>query len=185
MRHFASALLLAAVALAPAPAEAGNIVQMSTAEGAEHENSTTEGSIARKQFVAGELLPGKVYGFECGVIVNDNNSTDTLTLTVRFGTSSTVTSNTAIATSAAVDVADGDVAIVRGTIEVQSATRYVFRVEMAEPDAIGTITMKNQGPVLFTAAAGTAYYLDVTADWSVAHADNEVAAMSFLVYELE
>jgi hypothetical protein len=157
---------------------------MATAEGAEHENTTTEGSIARKAFAAGELLPGKIYGFECGVIVNDNNSTDTLTLAVRFGTSSTVTSNTAIATSAAVDVADGDVAIVRGTIHVQSTTRAVFLVEMAEPDAIGSITMKNQGPVLATIAAETAYYLDVTADWSAAHADNEVAAMAFAVWEI-
>jgi hypothetical protein len=159
------------------------IVTFATAEGTEHENTTTEGSIARKLFAANELLPGKIYDFECGVIVNDNNSTDTLTLAVRFGSSSTVTSNTAIATSAAVDVADGDVAIVRGSIHVQSATRYVFMVAMAEPDAIGTITMKNQGPVLFTAAANTAYYLDVTADWSVAHADNEVAAMSWSVTE--
>lgn len=161
------------------------LVQMSLAEGAEHENTTTEGSIARKTFAAGELVPGKVYGFECGVIVNDNNSTDTLTLAVRMGTTSaTPASNTAIASSAAVDVADGDVAIVKGTIHVQSATRYVFNVEMSEPDAIATISMKCQGPVLFTAVADTAYYLDVTADWSVAHADNEVAAMSFVVWEI-
>jgi hypothetical protein len=179
------ALALALAPVAALEAEAGSrVTQISTAEGAEHENTTTEGSIARKAFAAGELLPGKVYGFECGVVVNDNNSTDTLTLAVRFGTSSTVTSNTAIATSAAVDVADADVAIVRGTISVQSDSRLVFLVEMAEPDAIATITMKNQGPVLFASAANTAYYLDVTADWSVAHADNEVAAMSFSVWEL-
>lgn len=160
------------------------LVSMASAEGAEHENTTTEGSMARKLFAAGELLPGKMYGFQCGVVVNDNNSTDTLTLAVRFGSSSTVTSNTAIATSAAVDVADGDVAIVEGTIHVQSATRIVFVVKMAEPDAIGTITMKNQGPVLFTSAANTAYYLDITGDWSVAHADNEAAAMCFAVWEI-
>lgn len=160
------------------------LVQFSTAEGTEHENTIVEGSMARKAFAVGELLPGKVYGFECGIVVNDNNSTDTLTLAVRFGSSSTVTSNTAIATSAAVDVADADVAIVKGTIHVQSATRIVFVVEMAEPDAIGTITMKNQGPVLFTSVADTAYYLDITGDWSVAHADNEAAAMCFAVWEI-
>lgn len=159
------------------------IVHLALAEGAEHENTTTEGSLARYAFPAGALTPGKVYDFECGVVVNDNNSTDTLTLAVRFGSSSTVTSNTAIATSAAVDVADADVAIVRGSIHCQSATRLVFFVEMAEPDAIGTITMKNQGPVLFTSVANTAYYLDVTGDWSVAHADNEAAAMAFSVTE--
>jgi hypothetical protein len=160
------------------------LTQFSTAEGAEHENTVTEGSIARKTFAVGELKPGKIYGFECGIVANDNNSTDTLTVLVRFGTSTTVTSNTAIATSAAVDVADADVAIVRGTIHVQSAVRMIFMVEMAEPDAIGTITMKNQGPVLFTSVADTAYYLDITGDWSVAHADNEAAAMCFSVWEI-
>ncbi len=160
------------------------LVHFATAEGAEHENTTTEGSLARFQFPAGALLPGKVYEFECGVVVNDNNSTDTLTLAVRFGTSSTVTSNTAIATSAAVDVADADVAIVRGRIHVQSATRYVFLVEMSEPDAIASISMKCQGPVLFAGVAETAYYLDITGDWSVAHADNEAAAMCWAIYEI-
>ena len=81
-------------------------------------------------------------------------------------------------------MADADVAIVRGTIHVQSAVRMIFMVEMAEPDAIGTITMKNQGPVLFTSVADTAYYLDITGDWSVAHADNEAAAMCFSVWEI-
>lgn len=160
------------------------LVSMSLAEGTEHENTTTEGSIARKLFNAGELQPGKIYGFECGIVVNDNNSTDTLTPAVRFGTSSTVTSNTAIATGGAVDVADADVGMVCGTIHVQSATRIVFCVRMANTDAAGTINMVNYGPVLFTSTADTAYYLDVTLDWSVAHADNEAAAMCFAVWEI-
>lgn len=155
----------------------------SVAEGTVHTDSTTEASLARKAFAIGELIPGKIYDFECGVNVLSDNSTDTITLAVRFGTSSTVTSNTAIASSAAVDAATGDVAIIKGSIHVQSATRYVFVVEMAECDAIGTITMKNQGPVLFTAVADTAYYLDITGDWSVAHADNQIAAMCWAVTE--
>jgi hypothetical protein len=161
------------------------LAQFSTAEGAEHENTTTIGSIAKKTFAIGELMPGKVYGFECGVVVNDNNSTDTLTLGLTFGTNATTPgSNTAIASGGAVDVADADVGMVRGTIHVQSATRYVFHVDIADPDAVGTITLDNHGPVLFTAVANTAYTLDVSADWSVTHADNEVAAMSFAVWEI-
>jgi hypothetical protein len=183
IRTFTLLLLTLALVFAPPAWASSRVVSIATAEGSEHTNSTTEASIARYSFGGYELLPGKVYDFECGVVVNSTNATDTLTLAVRFGSSSTVTSNTAIATSAAVDVANGDVAIVRGSIEVQSATRAVFLVQMAEPDAIATITVKNQGPVLFTLAAGTAYYLDVTADWSVAHADNQVAAMSFSVTE--
>jgi hypothetical protein len=159
------------------------LAQFATGAGADHENTTTEGSLAGKDFAAGELLPGKIYGFECGVIVLDNNSTDTLTLAVRFGSSATVTSNTAIATSAAVDSADGDVSYVRGTIHVQSTTRYVFHVTCPDPDAVMTIADKST-VVEFTAVANTAYYLDVTADWSVAHADNEVYAASFAVWEI-
>jgi len=158
------------------------ITQIATGQGTEHENTTTEGSIARKIFVANELSPGKVYHFGATVEVVDNNSTDTLTLAVRFGSSSTVTSNTAVATSAAVDVADADQAVISGWIEVHSTTRAVIAIMMSEADAIGTISMKSHKAVL-TIAADTAYYLDVTADWSVAHADNEVAADSFYVSE--
>lgn len=160
------------------------IAQFSTAEGTEHENTTTEGSIARKIFTAGELQPGKVYGFSCGLIVNDNNSTDTLLARVRFGSSSTVTSNTEIGVGAnAVDVADGDVAWIRGEIHVQSATRAVFHATVPDVDASGTIADKSSVAV-FTLVEGTTYYLDVTADWSVAHADNEVAAASWAVFEI-
>lgn len=158
------------------------IVQFSTAAGDAHTNTTTEGSLARKQFAVGELLPGKVYEFECVLRATDNNSTDTLTIAVRFGTSSTVTSNTAIATSTAIDTADNDISVVRGRIYVQSATRYVFSVYMPDPDAEGIGVEAYHS--IFTAAADTAYYLDVTADWSVAHADNDVQAEVFAVFEM-
>jgi hypothetical protein len=183
MRYLA---FIAALCLATVPieeAEAGaRVTQIATGQGAEHENTTTEGSIARKIFVANELSVGKVYMFDCGVEVNDNNSTDTLVIAVRFGSSSTVTSNTAVATSAAVDVADADQAVVRGWITVESTTRAVISVLLSEPDAIATISAKAHKTVV-TIAPNTAYYLDVTADWSVAHADNEVAADSFSVIE--
>ncbi len=177
------ALFVAALFVLAAPAEAGKIRQLSSAEGTEHENTTTEGSVCRYQFLAGSLTPGKIIEFECGVVVNDNNSTDTLTPAIRFGTSSTVTSNTSIAVGGAIDVADADVCIIRGTITVQSATRIVFNPQIADCDAAGTITMDGHGPVLFASTAATAYYLDVTLDWSVAHADNEAAAMSWNVIE--
>ena len=74
--------------------------------------------------------------------------------------------------------------MVRGTMHVQSATRIVFYVDIADPDAAGTITVDNHGPVLFTSVADTAYTLDVTGDWSAPHADNEAAAMSFAVWEI-
>lgn len=176
--------LLSAFVLVPTPAHAlTRIVQMSASEGAEHENTTTENTIARKTFSPGELTAGKVYTGTVGVIVNDNNSTDTLTLAVRFGTTSaTPASNTSGGASSAVDSEDADQAVVKWELHVQTATRAILYVDMQAPDAKGTGAVTRHMTVLTIVATST-YYLDVTADWSVAHADNEVAASSVVVVE--
>lgn len=178
------AFVAAALIGVPQPARAEDqIVQFSTAEGAEHENTTTENTIARWSIRAGDLTPGKVFTGTVGVIVNDNNSTDTLTLAGRFGaTSATPASNTSLGASSAVDSEDADQAVVKWELHVQSSTRAVVYLDMQNPDAKGTGTVTRHMTVL-TIAAATVYYLDVTADWSVAHADNEVAASSFVVTE--
>lgn len=155
----------------------------SLAEGTEHENTVTEGSIAQRLFAAEELKIGKGYQFLCAIVVNDNNSTDTLTPAVRFGSSATVTSNTAIWTGGAVDVVDADVGLITGWFFVESATRIVFCVRGSNTDAVATLNPTDTA-VVFTSAADTDYYLDITLDWSVAHADNEAAAMTFKVWEL-
>ena len=159
------------------------VIQYSTAEGAEVENTTTEGSFARRIFAANELEPGAVIKFSAGVVVNDSNSTDTLTVGVRFGSSATPGSNTACAASAAIDVADADQALVDGTIIVQSATRAVMLCMVSAPDAKGTVAVYPHVTVL-TIAADTAYYLDITGLWSVAHADNEAAAAALAVWRV-
>lgn len=158
------------------------LIQAATAEGTEHENSTTEGSIARKSFAAYELQAGQVYHFACAIVVNDNNSTDTLTVAVRFGTTSaTPASNTAIGTSAAVDVADADFAVVTGYISVQSATRAVIYGFLSATDA-ANVEKACAFYAVHTLDATVANYLDITLDWSVAHADNEAAAADFVVF---
>lgn len=156
---------------------------LTTAEGTEHENTTTEGSIARHTFTTDSLQAGKVYQFVCPIIVNDNNSTDTLTVAVRFGSSTTVTSNTACGTSAAVDVADADFGLVTGWVLVQSSTRALVCGWLSATDA-ANVEKACAFCTAVTIAAGTTYYLDVTLDWSVAHADNEAAAMAFAVTEI-
>lgn len=156
---------------------------LASAEGTEHEDTTTEGSIATHAFAAGTLTPGKVYAFDGLCVVNDNNSGDTLTLLVRFGSSATVGSNTAVLTSAAVDVADGDLARVHGFIHCQSATRIAITASIQGPDANGTTAVYAGGAVI-TIAQGTAYRLDFAADWSAAHADNECAAAAWTVIEI-
>lgn len=160
------------------------LLQQATAEGAEHENTTTEGSIARKTFAPNELTPGKIFKFECPIVVNDNNSTDTVTAAVRFGTTSaTPASNTLCGTSAAVDSEDADFGLVTGTLSVQTPTRAVIYGWIAAPDAANVVKAAAFYAVL-TIAADTTYYLDVTLDWSVAHADNEAAAADFILFEV-
>lgn len=160
------------------------LVQFSTAEGAEHENTIVENTIARKTFKANELSAGKIYRGTCGVIVNDNNSTDTLTVGVRFGsTSATPASNTDCGRSTAVDSEDADQAVVWWELHVQTTTRAVMFTSIQNPDAKGTGTVTHHMTIL-TIAADTVYYCDVTLDWSVAHADNEAASAAFAVVEI-
>lgn len=156
--------------------------QIASAAGTALTNSTTETSLARKAFSADELLPGKVYRFAGAVRATATNSTDTLALGVRFGTSDTPGSNTACAASAAVDVVNDDVGMVDGILEVQSATRAVIYGTLSDVDAEGSKLQATFFQVL-TIAAGTAYNLDLTGTWSVASASNSCQAEAFHVVE--
>lgn len=154
----------------------GKIRAIETGAGTEVENTTTEGSLWKRTFAADSLKVGTVHSFRGAVVVADNNSTDTVTLRVRFGTNATLpASNTACGTSSAIDAVDSDFATIDGVIEVQSATRAVCYGRIAAPDAANVEAAYPFHTVL-TIAAGTAYYLDLSATWSVAHADNEVAS---------
>lgn len=159
-----------------------NIRTLNLAEGAEHENTTVEGSIASHTFAAGSLTPGKLYIAQGAVVVNDNNSTDTSTLRVRFGSSSTVTSNTAVAASAAINVEDADFAGALIYIHCQTTTRIVISTLLSAPDAAG-VEAAYWHYAEVTIDQATEYYLDLTNDWSVAHADNEIAAAAWAVIE--
>lgn len=160
------------------------LIALATAEGAEVENTTTEGSLYRKQFAANELMPGKAYQMRVPVIVNDNNGTDTCQLKVRFGTSSTPGSNTACGASAAIDVADADGAFVEAFLEVHSATRAIVYGWLSAPDAANVEKVSSFGPTVITLDPTVVNYWDVTATWSAAHADNEVAAAGGHVLEI-
>lgn len=156
---------------------------LATAQGTEHENTTTEGSIATHAFAAGSLTPGKIYAISGGMTVVDNNSTDTLTLALRFGSSDTVGSNTSCGASAAVDAVDADYACIRAELHVQTATRAVMLAWVQAPDATGVEAVYAHTTVL-TIDQDTAYRVDWTADWSVAHADNECASEAWAVLEI-
>lgn len=156
--------------------------------GDEHENTTTEGALRQYAFPANFWRPGKVVRFHGTALVLDQNSTNTLTMRVRFGDDgSTVTNDDALAVSNAVDVADNDVAIVDGTLVCEDVGDGTYRVVgsgfISDPDASDHIV--NHFVTVSTAFdPASATYLSYTADWSAAHADNEVASRSWLVAEL-
>lgn len=159
------------------------IRQQATAAGTALTNSTTETSLARKAFAANELVPGKVYLISGAVRATATNSTDTLLCRLRFGTSSTPSSNTAAAAANAVDVADSDVAIVHAVLSVQTSTRAVIHGYLSDADAAGS-KLLCQFATILTIAADTAYNLDLTGTWSVASASNSCQAEAFSVTEI-
>ncbi len=151
------------------------LVQIATGIGTAHTNSTDEASLYRKEFKPGELGAGKIFEFAAGAIVSGNNSTDTVTPRLRWGpTSATPASNTALGAAAAVDSEDADMGKAFVRIVCESATRAVVEGYVTTIDAVPLATQF--GPTVLTIDPTATYYLDYTADWSVAHAGNIIAA---------
>lgn len=157
-----------------------------TAQGTEVENTTTEGALASYTCPADFWKVGKTVLISGGCIVVDNNSTDTLTLRLRFGGSTTPGSNTALAVADAVDAADADLAAVWGTLTcrtVGTAGTFAFSGFISTPDAAAATVIRAGCAVISSIDTTAATYIDYTATWSVAHADNEVASEAFVVLE--
>lgn len=153
-----------------------------TAESSEHENTTDAANFdVTYSLPANSLEVGDVLKIKAQVTVNDNNSTDTLTLLLTIG-------GITIATTGAVDVADGDVGYFECDLVVRAigaAATAVFQASGVQALGVpGTVTAKP-----FFKAEGTSFdttianVIAVNADWSVAHADNE-ASLSLLDVEL-
>lgn len=160
------------------------LLSVDVADGTTHTNSTDEAVLASYTFPANSWQAGKVYEFVAACEVPDNNSTDTLTLRVRIG--GTTLTGTAIFTSGAVDSADGDIAVIRGTLVVRdadSSSTVAYAVLGSNPDA-ATIAAGAHAGTVASLDATAAIYLELTADWSVAHADNQVNSLIFNVYEV-
>ena len=161
----------------------GGQAKAQVAAGTSHENSTDEASMSQYIIPAKTLVAGSTIRFWAAGVVEDNNSTDTLTMAVRLGTSTTVTSNTAVFSTAAVDVADDDIYCLQGMIQIRTAGSSGTAVAMMsyqDSDATGTAPKWNYKSS-FAVDTTSALYLDITGDWSVAHADNEANSEMFVV----
>lgn len=149
-----------------------SLLVFDTAAGTPVASTGTEGSVARLLLTTPMLAPGALLGFECVVRATATVGADTWQIRVRLGTSSTVTSNTAIATGTATDAVNNDLVTVRGTIHLHSATRAVVVVRMDNPPAATGVPNAETWTVIHTLTADTATYLDVTVDWSTANANS-------------
>jgi hypothetical protein len=153
------------------------------AAGVSHEDTTDEGSLSQYSIPANSLVAGSTIRFWAAGKVEDNNGSDTLVIAVRLGSSTTVTSNTAIFSTATIDVADGDIYCLHGIIQVRTAGHNGTGVAMMsyqDSDATGTAPKWNYKDP-FTIDCTAKLYLDITADWNAAHADNEVNSEMFVV----
>jgi hypothetical protein len=160
-----------------------NIVRMINAAGTAVSNTTTETSMATWTVAANELQPNKLYRISGSIRSTATNSTDTLVVTIRWGSSATMSSNTSVFATAAVDQVNDDVACFAIDLAVQSTTRAVVSGFISDSDAEGSKLLGSVYQIL-TVAKDTAYRLDITATWSVANAGNSCQAESFQVVEL-
>lgn len=149
------------------------------AESTEHENTTDAADFnVYYNIPANTLRAGDVLHIKANVTVNDNNSTDTLTLLLRLGT-------TTIATTGAVDVADADQGFFDAYVIIRTigATGTMVASGLVGLGVPGTVTGKAFALASTAVDTTAALKVNVNADWSVAHADNE-ASLTGLVVEL-
>ena len=136
--------------------------------GREHENTVTDAdlfsySIAPNKLEVGDIIRVKVF---CTVI--DSNSTDTLTPILKFG-------GTAIATGAALDVADDDIVYAWADVHVTAtgSSGTMTAISEIRTDALGATVVIGQTALTSKDTTGTLQVV-LNVDWSAAHADNEV-----------
>lgn len=113
--------------------------------------------------------------FKALVHVDDNNSTNTLTLKVRLGG----VSGTVVATAAALDVDDADVYWIEGDIIIRTiGASGTFDSVTQFREVVGD-TRNDHETLAGSVDTTGALDLVVTSDWSADHADNDVTLRHF------
>lgn len=151
------------------------------ANGTSLTNSTSEGSLDQVVFAPYEFQVGKKYRVRFQTLSPTTNSTDTLTIRVRFGSSTTLSSNTVVAATAAVDQADNDVCVGEIVLEQRTSTDLQIIGWITDPDAPGSkLAASVRSSITLNPAVTN--YLDVTGQWSAASA-SDICYMQVLTLE--
>ena len=136
--------------------------------GREHENTTTAADLFSYTIPGGTLEKGDIVRVKVFATVIDSNGSDTLTPILNFG-------GTAIATGAALDVADSDIVYAWADVHVTATGSSGTCTAIAEirTDALGAVhVIATTALTSMDTTGGLAVALN--ADWDAAHADNEV-----------
>ena len=136
--------------------------------GREHENTTTAADIFSYTIPANTLEVGDIVRIKVFCTVIDTNGTDTLTPILNFGGS-------AIATGAALDVADSDIVFAEADVHVTATGSSGTCTAIGEirTDALGAVhVIATTALTSMDTTGGLAVALNM--DWDAAHADNEV-----------
>jgi len=161
----------------PFAAEHTGLVYSNTADSAQVENTIAETAFDRSKTIdGGELQVGDVIEVVAQVFVEDNNSTDTLTCKLYFGTE-------VIATTGAVDSADNDICYFHAFVVIRSlgASGTIAATGVVANGVEGTVTAKPFRLAQATEDLSGDVTIAVKATWSVAHADNECELENLIV----
>jgi len=161
----------------------GQVAPAQVAAGTSHENTTTEGAASRGQIPADTLVVGSTVRIWAAGIIEDNNGSDELVIYVRLGANALPASNVAAFTSASINSEDADIYCVHGLIQIRTVGTGGTAVAMfsyQDPDAAGTAP-KWQYTASFAVNTTVDNFLDLSADWNAANADNEMNSEIFVV----
>lgn len=159
------------------------VLSISTAAGATHTDSTDEAVLASYTCPANFWQTGKVLHLHGYLRCLSTNSTDTLTVKVRVG--ATTLTGTAIATSGAIDVANNDVTVYDIWLtcrDADSSGTLACSAALNNPDAATSLI--GYGTEVSSLDFTAALLVEVTGDWSVASASNQVANQQLVVTEI-
>lgn len=157
--------------------------EIDTAVGTAHTNSTTEGSLKTVTFKANELQPGVIHHFTGFARLTATNGSDTATPRIRFGASTTPTSNTEVWAGSAVDAVDDDVFVWDLYVQARdmdTSSTVLIWGSVSPSDASGTGAVMI-GKVVTGVDLTAVTYLQATLDWSAASASNSAQSETAMV----
>jgi hypothetical protein len=156
-----------------------SVLSVTTAAGTPVSNTTAETSLGSYTFPANFWQVGKGVKFSGFVRTTASDSTDTLLVKVKIG-------STTLITTAAVDQVNGDVCSFSGVLVCRSAPSasavIVGNGFYGPPDVSGTAAL-GWAAIASSLNTGAALAFDVTATWSVAAAANSCQLESLALFE--